>query len=243
MGNFWEGSLSALAGIRRRKARSEPSDTCFAAGWSREEILATVGTSVLRLLFATIRLRIDDRLGFTTGHYDRPVIICFWHNRILGITLSFLRKYPHGSRGGVTVLTSKSKDGEILAGIARRIGMGAVRGSTSRNGGQALISLVHRVGANGDVAITPDGPRGPRYSLGPGAILLAKKTGAVIAPMHAKFSRSVRLKSWDGFIVPMPGSTITVTVGEMIAVPPEASSEEFEAIRRKVEGVLKEEAD
>jgi len=203
-----------------------------------------LGAAVLRVLFATIRVRVDDQAGFTTGRHDAPVVICFWHNRILGITLSFLRQYPHSRRGGVTVLTSRSKDGEILAGVARRLGMKAVRGSSSRGGGEALLSLVRRVTEDGgDIAITPDGPRGPRYVLGPGPIALAQKTGAAIAPMHASFSRSIRLKSWDGFIVPLPFSTISVTVTPLIAVPAEMSDEEFERMRKKVEGTLRERAD
>ena len=198
---------------------------------------------MLRLLFATIRLRTEDRLGFSTGRYDKPVVICFWHNRILAITISFLRCYPHRRRRGVTVLTSASKDGEILAGVARGLGMNSVRGSSSRRGTQALLGLVHRVEAQEDVAITPDGPRGPRYTLGPGAILLAQKTGAVIAPMHAKFSHCLRLKTWDGFAIPLPFSRIDVTVDPMIEVPPELTNEEFESIRKKVETVLRESVD
>lgn len=210
---------------------------------SREKFLSALGIVVLRLLFATIRLHTEDRLGFSTGKYHKPVVICFWHNRILAITISFLRYYPHGRRKGVTVLTSASKDGEILAGVARGFGMDAVRGSSSRKGTQALLELVRRVEAEEDIAITPDGPRGPRYTLGPGAILLAQKTGAVIAPMHARFSHCLRLKTWDGFVIPLPFSRISVSVDQMIEVPPELTNEEFENIRKKVETVLRENAD
>lgn len=207
---------------------------------NREKFLAGLGVFALRLLFSTIRLRTEDRIGFSTGQYHEPVVMCFWHNRILAITLSFLRNYPHRSRKGVTVLTSASKDGGILAGVARGLGMDAVRGSSSRKGTQALLELVHRVEAKEDIAITPDGPRGPRYSLGPGAILLAQKTGVAIAPVHAQFSHCMRLKSWDGFVIPLPFSKITVTVDHKIEVPPELTDEEFEEIRKKVETVLRE---
>lgn len=190
-----------------------------------------------------MRLQVEDRIGFTTGKHDGPVIMCFWHNRILGITLSFIRKYPHGERAGVSVLTSPSKDGEILAGVARGFGMGAVRGSSSRRGSQALRELVRLVEAGGDIAITPDGPRGPRYKLGPGAILLAQTTGAVLAPVHAKFSWFIQLKTWDGFIIPLPFSKVSVTVDHAIPVPRELGAEEFEQTRLKLETLLKNEAD
>jgi len=209
----------------------------------REKILPALGSILLRLLYLTIRLRVEDRIGFSTGRHNKPVIMCFWHNRILGITLSFLRNYPHRSRAGVTVLTSPSRDGEILAQVARRLGMGASRGSSSRKGTKALLELRRLVSSGQDVAITPDGPRGPRYHLGPGAILLAQVTGAVLAPMHASFSRCMRLKTWDGFIIPLPFSTISVRVGDAISVPQSLSEEEFEEHRRSLEDVLKRGAD
>jgi lysophospholipid acyltransferase (LPLAT)-like uncharacterized protein len=210
---------------------------------TRERVLATLASSIFRLLFLSIRLRFEDRTGFTDRRYGKPVIMCFWHNRILGITLCHLRRYPHGKRPGVTVLTSPSRDGEIIAQVARAFHMGAVRGSSSRRGGQSLRELVTLVEAGGDIAITPDGPRGPRYQLGPGAILLAQTTGAVLTPVHASFSRCLRLKTWDGFIIPLPFSTVSVTVGEPLSVPRELTPGEFEATRMKLETLLKNEAD
>jgi hypothetical protein len=107
--------------------------------------------------------------------------------------------------------------------------MGAVRGSSSRRGSRALRELVAQVESGRDIAITPDGPRGPRYSLGSGAISLAQLTATSIVPMHAKFSRCFRMKSWDGFIVPLPFSKVRITVDDSISVPRELSNEQFEA--------------
>jgi lysophospholipid acyltransferase (LPLAT)-like uncharacterized protein len=98
------------------------------------------------------------------------------------------------------------------------------------------VSLVE---SGGDIAVTPDGPRGPRYVLGPGAILLAQTTGAVLAPVHARYSRCFRMKTWDGFIIPWPFSTVTVTVDEMIPVPRDLTEEQFEATRLRLENQLK----
>lgn len=210
---------------------------------TRESFLAGLGVFILKLLFSTIRLKVDDRAGLGTNSIKGPVIICFWHNRILAITVAFIRRYPRSERAGVTVLTSPSRDGEILARVVGGFKMGAVRGSSSRRGSQALRELVSLIEKSGDIAITPDGPRGPRYKLGPGAISLAQLTGAKIIPMHAKFSRCVRMKTWDGFNIPLPFSTISVTVDEPISVPRELTDEEFEATRLRVENLLKNEAD
>jgi len=210
---------------------------------TRESFLAGLGVFILKLLFSTIRLKVDDRAGLGTNSIKGPVIICFWHNRILAITVAFIRRYPKAQRAGVTVLTSPSRDGEILARVVGGFKMGAVRGSSSRRGSQALRELVSLIEKDGDIAITPDGPRGPRYKLGPGAISLAQLTGAKIVPMHAKFSRCARMKTWDGFNIPLPFSTISVTVDEPISVPRELTDEEFEATRLRVENLLKNEAD
>ncbi|MGA7901373.1 MAG: lysophospholipid acyltransferase family protein [Terrimicrobiaceae bacterium] len=210
---------------------------------TRERLLAIIGSTILRLLFLTLRLDFEDRTGFTKNILKSPVIMCFWHNRILGITLAFLRHYPGKSRKGVNVLTSASRDGEILAQLVGQFGMDAVRGSSSRRGSRALRELIDLIENGGDIAITPDGPRGPRYSLGPGAISLAQLTTAPIAPVHAKFTRCLRMKTWDGFIIPLPFSKVSVTVDDPIHVPRELNDEEFEAARSRVENLLRNEAD
>ena len=94
-----------------------------------------------------------------------------------------------------------------------------------------------------DVAITPDGPRGPRYSFGPGAISLAQLTGSPLTAMHAKFSRSFRMKTWDGFIIPLPFSEVFVKVERPIYVPRKLDEKEFETTRSRMEILLRNEAD
>ena len=210
---------------------------------TRERLLAFIASTILKLLFLTIRLRLDDRIGLGLNACPDPCLICFWHNRILGITLAAHRRYPWRLRRGITVLTSPSKDGEILAQLVGAFGMGAVRGSSSRRGSSALRELVRLVRDGGDIAITPDGPRGPRYRLGPGIILLAQTTGATIVPAHASFSRCFRMKTWDGFIIPLPFSTISVTIDNRITIPKDLSEEEFERARKNLEDLLKNAAD
>jgi lysophospholipid acyltransferase (LPLAT)-like uncharacterized protein len=209
---------------------------------TRERLLALTGAAILKTLFLTLRLRIEDRSGVLKEDGGSPVIVCFWHNRILGITFAFDRIYPK-KRNGVTVLTSPSKDGEILAQLVGAFGMKAVRGSSSRRGSSALLELVRLIRGGRDVAITPDGPRGPRYSLGPGIILLAQSTGVRIVPAHASFSRSIRMKTWDGFIIPLPFSKVSVTLNGALTIPGELTGEEFEEKRKNLEDLLKHAAD
>lgn len=209
---------------------------------TRERLLALTGAAILRALFATLRLRVEDRSGILDEESPKPSLLCFWHNRILGITFAFDRLYPK-NRLGVTVLTSPSRDGEILARLVAAFGMGSVRGSSSRRGSRALLELVRLVRTGRDIAITPDGPRGPKYSLGPGVVLLAQNTSARIIPVHARFQRCIRMKTWDAFIIPLPFSTVSVTIAEPLEIPEQLSAEEFEAARKKLEELLKNDAD
>jgi len=209
---------------------------------TRERLLALTGAAILRSLFATLRLHFEDRAGILAEESPKSSLLCFWHNRILGITFAFDRLYPK-NRLGVTVLTSPSRDGEILAQLVAAFGMGSVRGSSSRRGSRALLELVRLVRIGRDIAITPDGPRGPKYSLGPGVILLAQNTGARIIPVHARFSRCLKMKTWDGFIIPLPFSKVSVTIAAPLEIPEKLSDDEFEAARQQLEELLKNGAD
>jgi lysophospholipid acyltransferase (LPLAT)-like uncharacterized protein len=203
---------------------------------------AFAGAGLMRLLFATLRIRVHDPHGHLSAPPPHPVIYAFWHNRILAITAAFLRVYPPGRRG-VLVLTSASKDGMWLGLVARHLGMGSVRGSSSRRGATAMRELLDRVAAGHDIAITPDGPRGPRYTLGSGLVYLAQKADIPVIPCHARFGRALRLETWDRFVIPLPFSRLDVTLGQPERVPPGAEGAEFEAEERRMESVLRAKAD
>ena len=211
---------------------------------TRESTLADLGNVVLRSILMTVKVTVIDKAkALTQDTKVPPAIACFWHNRILGIAAMFLREYPKGVRKGVTVLTSASKDGDVLARLMAHLGMGAVRGSSSRRGARAMREMIDLHGQGQDIAITPDGPRGPRYTLGPGVIALASETGAPIIPFHAKYSRCVKMKTWDGFVVPLPFSEIQVTLDEPWYIPSELNPADFEQYRSNLEAHLKNEVD
>ena len=114
----------------------------------------------------------------------------------------------------------------------------SVRGSSSRRGSAALREMAAVLAAGGDIGISPDGPRGPKYQLHPGAIKLAQLTGAPIMPLHVAYSRYWELKSWDAFRIPKPFARVSVVVGEPFAVPRDLDQEAFEAMRVNLETVL-----
>jgi len=210
--------------------------------FNKQEFLAAIAANLARLIFSTIRLRMNDRSGFLTSPPEGPRIMVFWHNRIPAISIGFLRHYPrrHPTRKGVSVLTSPSKDGDILAGVMANLGMGSVRGSSSRRGSTAIRELTTLLESGVDLAITPDGPRGPKYSLGPGAVFLSQKTGIPIMLLHARYHNAIRLKTWDSFAIPLPFSRVDITIDPYMTIDPEATDLESERLR--IETLLKEQA-
>lgn len=119
------------------------------------------------------------------------MILCIWHNRLLGSILADWRAAQRCHP--VKVLTSASKDGGWLAAMARRFTLGAVRGSSSRRGAAALIELSRAIRDGNDIVITPDGPRGPNYSIAPGIVHLAGRAGVRIVPVKVGFTRFWRI--------------------------------------------------
>ena len=117
-------------------------------------------------------------------------------------------------------------------------GIDAVRGSSSRGGIKALLSLKKWINNGYDVAITPDGPRGPRYVLAPGLILLAQKTQAGILPVRVEYSSFWRLKSWDQFQIPKPFSKVIIIFEPLQTIETGLDEAGFEEARARVESIL-----
>ncbi len=156
------------------------------------------------------------------------LIYAFWHESFLG---------PAKIRTPVKVLISQSADGELIAQVCHHLGMGTIRGSSKRGGAQALLQLL-RDGENTHVAITPDGPRGPRRQVKTGVVLLASLTGLPIVPLGVGFTHAWRFRSWDRFAIPRPFSTIAGVLGEPLTVPPDLDDAGIEQQRRRIEDAL-----
>ncbi|MBI3415109.1 MAG: lysophospholipid acyltransferase family protein [Verrucomicrobia bacterium] len=189
---------------------------------------------------ATQRFRFEDHSGLFEGASHSPAIFCIWHNRLalsLIINRKFVKQRSHSRR--LAALVSASKDGGFLARVLELFGAQPVRGSSSRRGAQALLELTTWAQRGYDLAITPDGPRGPRYVVQDGVIALAELTGLPIVPATCQFGWKWRLKSWDRFQVPLPFSRCEVKFAEPIRVPRDVSAEERESLRLLLEDRLK----
>ncbi len=188
------------------------------ARFSRRElvlmwIVGFVGPVVLRALGATWRTRIvnfEVVEGFHAG--GRAVVHAFWHGHILPL------EYVYRGRR-IFVLSSWHRDGEMSARLMTGLGYGVERGSTSRGSVRGLLKMIARARSGCDLAITPDGPRGPARRAQTGILYLAAKSGAVIIPVTVAASRYRRLSSWDGFLIPLPFSRVIVVHGEPFEPP------------------------
>lgn len=171
-------------------------------------LVVNVGTLVLRLLSATWRWRYPNPELFERELAGGGVILPFWHNRILTACASpFWR--PHKT----TVVVSQHTDGEIIAQIQGRFGHGAIRGSATRGGREALDELVAAVNLGMVVGITPDGPRGPKYRCKHGAAVLAERTGRPVIPFLGVARNRKKFRSWDAFELPLPFTEVTLLFG------------------------------
>jgi lysophospholipid acyltransferase (LPLAT)-like uncharacterized protein len=148
----------------------------------------------------------------------RPLIYAVWHGRMLLVPWLNARLRRRDGARAVRVLASRSRDGQLIADFARRFGLDVVRGSSSRGGAAALHELARAVHAGDDVAIVPDGPRGPARRLQPGIVALAALTGAPIVPVGVAARPARRLASWDRFLVPAPFARCAIVFGSVLEV-------------------------
>jgi len=187
-----------------------------------------------RIVTASLRCRWRDRSGLIEAPNGPPVIFCLWHNR-LAISMIVHRRYPRK----LAALVSASKDGALLAAVLARFGVEQIRGSSSRRGPQALLELTSRAQMGYDLAVTPDGPKGPRYVVQQGVISLAQVTGLPIIPVTCNTRWRLGLKSWDRFQIPLPFSGCEIILNEPILVPRQADGTEREERRRELETSLR----
>jgi len=197
--------------------------------------------ALIRLVSTTLRYRWKDNYAPVKEIGSGPVIYCAWHNRLV---LSMIAYYGYAARRNrpprIAAMVSASKDGGFLAAILECFGVQPVRGSSSRRGPQALLELTTWAERGYDLAITPDGPRGPRYQVQDGATSLAQITGLIIVPFSYHLNWKLQLNSWDRFQIPFPFSRCEFVIGEPISVPREANDEEREGLRAQLESRLKE---
>ena len=184
--------------------------------------LAWLAACFVRLVAWTYRVRttspkpVEEMLG------DEPQVIAIWHNRLLFLPAII----PTGVLRKCTVLISASRDGGYIAAFIRFFGMNVVRGSSSRGATGALLGLLRAAENGSSPVLTVDGPRGPKYSIHPGVVAIARKKNIKVIPLMLNARHKWQFKSWDRLQIPWPFSKVELVVGEPFHVPEELSLED-----------------
>jgi hypothetical protein len=184
-------------------------------GWRRW--LLVLLAWIFRLWARSLRYEISDEVRRTILAERGNCLLLMWHNRLFVCPEMYRRMRQPFQR--LHALVSASRDGAWLSGLMAQFGVIPVRGSSSRRGAAAARALVELAQRQGDVGITVDGPRGPRYTVHPGAALVAAKAAVPVIFFNAVFQRAWRLNSWDGFYIPLPFSRVRVLADRMPPLP------------------------
>lgn len=193
-------------------------------------IAAFLAALLVRLWMSTMRVRIVSADG--QPHPIDPAteryLYAFWHESLLA---------PITTKPKIRVLISQHRDGELIAQCCRWLGIGTIRGSTSRGGSQALLEMI-RGGGDAHLGITPDGPQGPRRKLQPGVVMVASQSGLKVVPVGVGFVNAWRARSWDRFALPKPFSTLCGVIGQPIEVPVQLGRGELKSWQQYIEDQL-----
>ena len=196
-------------------------------------LVGVLGSIVIRFLFSTMSIKeIPDGYSQNLERQGKRAIYAFWHAHML------LPAYV-GRQRNVKVLISQHRDGEYIAQIVQRLGYSVARGSTTRGGAKALLKMIKKIKEESiSLAITPDGPKGPRFVAQSGAILLGQKTQYPIIPVMICLAKYWELPSWDRFCIPKPFSKARIFYGNPIMVPPKLEKSDVEEYRVSLERAL-----
>ncbi|MCB1124997.1 MAG: lysophospholipid acyltransferase family protein [Verrucomicrobiae bacterium] len=199
-------------------------------------LLARTIFLAIRSVDFTLRYRLDQPDRMQHRLLDGPAIFAIWHNRLaLSVMLYHRFVQAFQPERKMAAIASASRDGAMLARVIELLGVRPVRGSSSRRGAQALLEMGTLADQGYDLAVTPDGPRGPRYQLQPGVVGLAAATGLPILLASCQVAWKKQAPSWDRFQIPLPFSPVRVFISEPIRVPRDLNEKAREEVRADLE--------
>ncbi len=173
-----------------------------------QRLALALGPGLIRALARTWRFRVVNDAGWRRIRAARkPIVFALWHGQMLPLL-------AHHRDQGVRVVISEHRDGELIAKIAERLGFGTIRGSSSRGAARALLAMCSVLDAGGEIAVTPDGPRGPARRFAAGSAIAAQRSGAPIVAAGIAASSAWHAGSWDSFMIPKPFARITVAYSD-----------------------------
>jgi tetraacyldisaccharide 4'-kinase len=187
----------------------------------------------VRAVCSTLRYRWHGLgRGLAARNPEGPVIYAFWHARFFPLIYTHRRRHVH-------VVVSRHRDGELVGRVIQGLGFGTVWGSTTRGGRDALYGSLRVLRSGADVAITPDGPRGPREVAQIGAVALARLSGRAIVPVATACRPEIALRSWDRYRLPLPFARCVVAYGPPLFIPPTTPPGGLAAFRSELDRRLR----
>jgi len=204
----------------------------------KQRLLVRITSSALYLLFhilgKTLRYEIEGWENLEQIEKSgRFPIFCFWHDRIFAGTYFFRNRR-------IIVMNSLSFDGAYMARFVQKLGYGSVRGSSTRGGTGALVEMIRLMRAGFATAFTVDGPRGPRYVVKEGPVVLAKKTGDPMLPFNLECKSYWQVNSWDKAQIPKPFTRVKLMIEKPIYVPGDIGNDGLEEKRDELQRSLNE---
>ncbi|MFY9329194.1 MAG: DUF374 domain-containing protein [Georgfuchsia sp.] len=187
--------------------------------------LALLAPAIFYHLARTWRIRVSGELP------EGVAVIAFWHGDMLPV-------WKHFADTQSMALISLSRDGSLLANLVERWGFETVRGSSSKGGSEALTNMVSALHMGKRVLITPDGPRGPRHHMKPGAVIAAHRAGVSLVLCRVSVSSSVHGSNWDRFLIPLPFASIELEF-ITLAIPDNADRKKLDRLNIYAECLLK----
>lgn len=179
---------------------------------------------ILYLLIKLIYLTNRKTFHHPKLNENEAFIFVAWHGDLVSCPVNYFNARPNSK---VKTMISQSKDGEIISKVYSLFGIESIRGSSSKGATKALISTIKEIKSGNDVALTPDGPRGPRFSIADGVIAIAQKSGAKIVVLNSQPSKYWQFNSWDKFVLPKPFGRVDFYMSE----PYDIVNLEFEEAR------------
>jgi lysophospholipid acyltransferase (LPLAT)-like uncharacterized protein len=198
----------------------------------KARLISSLGGGLITGLMRTTRFEIEN--GVIHEEWLRPrraAMYLLWHGRLLPCS------YHHRNHGLATLI-SLHRDGDYISGVVEKWGFQVLRGSSSRGGTKALRQMVRLLRGGTPIAVTPDGPRGPRQEMKLGPLLAAQMAGVPVIPVSAGTDRAWWFEGWDRFMVPKPFSRIRLKYGEPVRIPPDADQAEVERIAAELQAAL-----
>ncbi len=196
-----------------------PVESVFRRHWTlRDRVLVAVGAAaiwgVLRLVYATLRVRCSDPHGVLAAHArGARVVWATWHDGIALLPLMVVRVHRMFRP---RVALSWHRDAEIAAQVVRRFGVAVTRGSATRGWLGAVRGLLAAHARGEDLVVIPDGPRGPRHEAKPGVAQLARATGLPVVAIGLAATPVRCLPTWDRLQLPVPFGRVALVVSAPI---------------------------